>query len=159
MSERELDGETRKQRVDRELNELLGELRVALPGVQMLFAFLLTVPFYARFELLPRLSRGVFFATFVCTTIAAVFLIAPSSNHRLSFRARDKEQLLLRANWFAITGIAFLALAMCGVAFFITGFVLGDRWAPSAAGVTGTLIVATWCVPPLVRKIRNRGEV
>jgi hypothetical protein len=101
--------ETTKQRVDRELNELLGELRIALPGVQMLFAFLLTVSFYARFETLRGLFRAVFFGTFICTTVAAVCLIAPSSNHRISFRARDKERLLLRANRFAIAGMPIRA--------------------------------------------------
>jgi hypothetical protein len=152
------NGETTKQRVDRELGELLGELRIALPGVQMLFAFLLTVPFYARFQSLGQPFQSVFFGTFACTTVAAVFLIAPSSNHRLSFRAPDKERLLLRANRFAIVGIGFLAMAMCGVVFFIAGMVLGRAWAPVAAGATGALIVATWYVWPLVRKLENRGR-
>jgi hypothetical protein len=153
-----LNGETTKQRVDRELSELLGELRIALPGVQMLFAFLLTVPFYARFETLPGLFRAVFFVAFICTTIAAVFMIAPSSNHRISFRARDKERLLLRANRFAIVGIAFLAVAMCGVVFFIAGMVVGDAWAPVAAGGTGALILATWYIWPLIRKLGNSAR-
>jgi hypothetical protein len=150
--------ETRKQRVDRELNELLGELRIALPGVQMLFAFLLTVPFYARFETLAGPSRTVFFLTFVCTTTAAVFMIAPSSNHRISFRAQDKERLLFRANRFAIIGVAFLALAICGVMYFISGMVLGEGWAPYAAGATGTLITLTWYLAPLLRKFGPRSE-
>jgi hypothetical protein len=153
----EPSGETTKQRVDRELNELLGELRIALPGVQMLFAFLLTVPFYPRFDTLQEQYRSVFFGTFVCTTIAATFLIAPSSNHRISFRARDKERLLLRANRFAIVGIAFLAQAICGVVFFITGMVVGGAWAPVAAGATAMLIVATWYALPLIRKLRGRA--
>lgn len=151
-------GETRKQRVNRELTELIGELRVALPGVQMLFAFLLTVPFYGRFEVLTSLSRYVFFSTFTFTTIAAVFMIAPSSNHRISFRAEDKERLLLRANSFAIVGIAFLALAICGVMFFIAGMVLGQAWAPYSAGATAILIGLTWYLAPLVRKLGPRSE-
>jgi hypothetical protein len=155
MPSSDLDGETTKQRVDRELGELLGELRIALPGVQMLFAFLLTVPFYARFESLGEPFRSVFFGTFACTTVAAVFLIAPSSHHRLSFRAPNKERLLLRANRFAIVGIGFLAMAMCGVVFFIAGMVIGRAWAPAAAGGAGALIVATWYVWPLVRKLEN----
>jgi hypothetical protein len=154
----EPNDETRKQRVDRELNELLGELRIALPGVQMLFAFLLTVPFYARFETLTASSRGVFFSTFTFTTIAAVFMIAPSSNHRISFRAQDKERLLLRANRFAIVGVAFLALAICGVMYFIAGMVLGKEWAPFAAGATAVLIALTWYLAPLVRMLGRRSE-
>ena len=158
MPDAEPSAETRKQRVDRELNELLGELRIALPGVQMLFAFLLTVPFYARFETLTGSSRAVFFLTFTFTTIAAVFMIAPSSNHRISFRAQDKERLLLRANRFAIVGVAFLALAICGVMYFIAGMVLGQRWAAFAACTTATLIALTWYTAPLVRKLRRRDE-
>jgi Family of unknown function (DUF6328) len=154
----EPSSETRKQRVDRELNELLGELRIALPGVQMLFAFLLTVPFYARFETLNGFYRAVFFATFTCTTIAAVFMIAPSSNHRISFRAQDKERLLLRANSFAIVGVAFLALAICGVMYFIAGMVLGQGSAPYAAGATAALIALTWYLAPLLRKLGRRSE-
>jgi membrane-bound metal-dependent hydrolase YbcI (DUF457 family) len=154
MRDGERSVETTKQRVDRELAELLGELRVALPGVQMLFAFLLTVPFYARFETLERSSRTVFFATFACTTIAAVFMIAPSPNHRLAFRAQDKERLLLRANRFTIVGVAFLALAICGVMYFIAGAVLGPKWAPWTTGMVAALILLTWYLPPLVRAVR-----
>jgi hypothetical protein len=158
VPEAEADGETRKQRVDRELNELLGELRIALPGVQMLFAFLLTVPFYARFETLTASSRAVFFLTFIFTTIAAVFMIAPSSNHRISFRAQDKEGLLLRANTFAIVGVAFLALAICGVMYFIAGMVEGEAWAPYGAVATATLIALTWYLAPIARRLRQRNE-
>jgi hypothetical protein len=152
------DGETKKERVNRELNELLGELRIALPGVQMLFAFLLTVPFYARFESLNATSRGVFYATFTATTIAAVFMIAPSSNHRISFRARDKERLLFRANRFALVGLAFLALAICGVVFFISGMVLGNDTAPYASGAAAILIGLTWYLAPLRRKLGHGAE-
>jgi len=154
----EHERETHKERVDRELTELLGELRIALPGVQMLFAFLLTVPFYARFETLRPLTRDVFFLTFTCTTVAAIFMIAPSSNHRLYFRARDKESFLFRANRFAIVGIAFLALAIGGAMFMIASTIFGENWALSAAGATLALIVATWYVRPLLAKIENRGR-
>ncbi|HEV3189907.1 MAG TPA: DUF6328 family protein [Polyangiaceae bacterium] len=159
MTSDESSGETTKQRVDRELSELLGELRIALPGVQMLFAFLLTVPFYERFETLGPYVRLVFFGTFVCTAVAAVFLIAPSSNHRISFRAQDKEALLLRANRYAIVGLAFLALAICGAVFFITGMVVGGGlWAPVATATTAVLIASTWYLLPLIRKVGKRGD-
>jgi hypothetical protein len=147
--------ESKKERVNRELAELLGELKLALPGVQMLFAFLLTVPFYGRFETVSALTRAVFFATFACTTVAATFLIAPSSNHRILFRAPDKEGLLLRANRYAITGIAFLALSICGVAFFITEMVVGGVWPPVVTAVTAVLIGATWYHVPLVRRTQR----
>jgi hypothetical protein len=152
------EDETKKERVDRELNELLGELRIALPGVQMLFAFLLTVPFYARFETLDALARGVFYSTFAATGTAAIFMIAPSSNHRLSFRAKDKERLLFRANRFAIVGLACLALAICGVVFFISDMVLGHRMAPFASGAAAVLIGLTWYLAPLVRRLGHQGD-
>jgi ABC-type uncharacterized transport system YnjBCD permease subunit len=152
--EDEPDRETRKERVNREMTELLGELRVALPGVQMLFAFLLTVPFDPRFERLTTSQRKIFYLTFVCTTIASIFLIAPSSNHRLAFRAQDKERLLLRSNKFAIAGIVFLALAMGGATFLITEMILGRASAWAAVIATFTLIAATWYFIPLYRRVQ-----
>jgi hypothetical protein len=100
----------------------------------------------------------VFFLTFTFTTVAAVFMIAPSSNHRISFRAQDKERLLFRANRFAIVGLAFLALAICGVMYFIAGMILGPAWAPHATGATATLIALTWYLAPLIRKLGPRSE-
>ncbi len=150
----EPDRETRKERVNREMTELLNELRVALPGVQMLFAFLLTVPFSARFEKLTAAESKIFYVTFACTTIASIFLIAPSSNHRLAFRALDKERLLFRANRFAIGGIIFLALAMEGAVFLISEMVLGGAWAWAATMASFALILATWYFMPLLRKLQ-----
>lgn len=150
----EPDHETRKERVNREMIELLNELRVALPGVQMLFAFLVTVPFTARFEKLTAEESKIFYVTFACTTIASIFLIAPSSNHRLAFRAVDKERLLFRANRFAIAGLVFLALAMGGAVFLISEMVLGGEWAWGATIATFALISATWYFMPLLRKLQ-----
>ncbi|WP_394846030.1 DUF6328 family protein [Pendulispora brunnea] len=150
--------ESPHDRVNRELTELLSELRIALPGVQMLFAFLLTVPFHETFAKLSDFLRGVFFFTFVMTTVAGIFLIAPSSNHRIAFRAPDKERLLLRANGFAVIGIAFLALAICGAVFLISGMLVGERWAPWITLLPFLLIVATWYVVPLWRRARARAH-
>lgn len=106
--------EDQKERVDRELIELLNELRVALPGVQVLFAFLLTVPFTERFGRATALQRSVYFATLLLTTASSVLLIAPTPYHRLRFRAPDKEQLLFTSNRLAIVGLGLLASAMTG---------------------------------------------
>ena len=93
--------EDRKQRVDRELIELLNEIRVVLPGAQVLFAFPLSLPFLARFDLLTRVDRdanyAAYFAAFLCTAVGTVLLMAPSANHRLRLRERDKERMLF---WF-----------------------------------------------------------
>ena len=86
--------EDRKERVDRELIELLNELRVVLPGAQVLFAFLLVLPFTTRVEL-SALQRDVYFAAFLCTAFGTALLMAPSTNHRLRFREYDKERMLL----------------------------------------------------------------
>ncbi len=148
--------ETRKQRVDRELNELLGELRVALPGAQLLFTFLLTVPFTQRFVRTSQAYKNVFFATFCTTALATILLIAPSAHHRLSFRARDKEQLLFRANGLAIAGFVFLALSMGGVSFFVTGLAIGESFALPVAVGTLAVIAVVWYAVPIARRLMRK---
>jgi Family of unknown function (DUF6328) len=90
--------ETERQRVNRELIELLGELRIALPGVQVLFAFLLAVPFQARFVDATDFQRGVYFATLTLSALTSVLFIAPSALHRLNFRAVDKRRIVFASN-------------------------------------------------------------
>ena len=109
--------EDERERVNRELIELLNELRVALPGVQVLFAFLLTVPFSQGFHQVTRAQRGVYYGAFVSAALATALLIAPSSYHRIHFRRRDKERMLLTSNKLAISGMAFLALSVAGVVY------------------------------------------
>src|SRR5687767_5077601 len=98
--------ESEGQRVNRELLELLGELRVALPGVQVLFAFLLAVPFQARFADATTFQRDVYFATLVLSALASVLLIAPSALHRLNFRTVDKRRIVFLSNSLAVWGAA-----------------------------------------------------
>ena len=97
--------ESEEERHNRELIELLNELRVALPGVQVLFAFLLAVPFANGFPKLSALDRDVFFVAFIATALSTVCLIAPSSYHRLRWRQRDKERLLHISNVLTIIGL------------------------------------------------------
>src|SRR5213078_627471 len=118
-------GESKKERVDRELIELLGELRVALPGVQVLFAFLLVVPFNQRFATVTGFQEKVYFVTLLCTAAASAFLIAPSVHHRIAFRRQDKEWIVLTANRLAIIGLSFLAVAMTGVIMLVTDVLFG----------------------------------
>jgi len=150
--------EDRKERVDRELIELLNELRVAVPGIQVLFAFLLTVPFAFGFQSVTTFQRDVYFVTLVLTALAAAFLIAPSAQHRLLFRARDKEALLLRANVLAIAGLACLALAITGVVVLITNVVFDTAVTTIVfGGATAAVLLVLWYVVPLVRRAR-RGD-
>src|ERR1700751_1579847 len=107
--------ESGEERRNRELIELLNELRVALPGVQVLFAFLLAVPFANGFPKLGELYRHVFFVAFIATALSTVCLIAPSSYHRLRWRDHDKERMLVVSNWLTIAGLALLAVAITAV--------------------------------------------
>lgn len=115
--------ETAYERADRNLAELLQELRVALPGVQVVFGFLLTVPFTQRFERLNTFQRTLYFATLLCTALATALFVAPSANHRMLFRKRDKEYLLVIANRLTIAGLAAMALSMCGAILLISDVV------------------------------------
>src|SRR3954470_1919085 len=119
-SPEEHDDESRRERINRELIELLNELRVALPGVQVLFAFLLAVPFSNGYNRITEFEKSVFFLTLLATAVSTAFFIAPSAYHRFHFRNHEKEQLLFLANKFAIVGILFLALSMVGVIVMVT---------------------------------------
>ena len=119
------DDEQPEERLNRELIELLNELRVALPGVQVLFAFLLTVPFSDRFLTLTGSQRAIYFATFVGTTIATGLFMAPTAYHRIRFRQGDKERMLRTSNRFAIAGIAFLALSVTLAVVLTTDLMFG----------------------------------
>lgn len=135
--EQEKTGEDPQERTARELVELLQELRIVIPGVQVLFAFLLTVPFSQGFTKLDSLQRGVFFATLLCTAAATALLIAPSSHHRLLFRQGVREQRVQIGNILAILGLVFLVPAMVGVLFVITDLIFG-----MVAAIVTTVLVA-----------------
>ena len=94
------------------MGELLQEIRVAQTGTQILFAFLLGVPFTQRFEQITSFQRTVYYATLLSAAVASVFLIAPSAYHRINFRSEDKERLLLVSNRWAILGLAALSVAI-----------------------------------------------
>jgi uncharacterized protein DUF6328 len=150
--------ESEGERLDRNLGELLQELRVALPGVQVLFAFLLAVPFQQNFTKITSFQRDVYFATLLLTAISAVLLISPSAYHRLTFRYQQKRQLVFYSNRFAIVGLGFLALAMTGAIMLITDVLFGT----TATVVTTTATVAAfsffWFALPLRRRLSLRAE-
>jgi len=150
--------ETKKERVDRELIELLNELRVALPGVQVLFAFLLTVPFSQRFSQITAVQKDVYFATFISAAMATLFLIAPSANHRVQFRQDDKEALLLRSNWLAIMGTVFLATAVMGATFLITDILYGGLATTITTAILAGLLAWFWYGVPIFRRLTGPGE-
>jgi len=145
-----------KERRDRELIELLNELRVVLPGVQVLFAFLLTVPFSNGFSKMTDLQRDVYFVAFLATTIATILLIAPSTYHRLQFRQGDKERMLFTANRLAIWGTGFLAVAMASVVYVITDVLFHAAWAAAITGIIAAFGVTLWYGLPLYRRKQER---
>ena len=150
----ELTGEDPQERTARELIELLNELRVILPGVQVLFAFLLMVPFTQRFPDLDDLETGVFFMTLLCTAVATALLIAPSAHHRILWRGGVREQRLVLGNILTIAGLIFLLPAIVGVVFVITAFIFGLTAAVVVTGLLALFFVMLWFVFPL----RYRGK-
>jgi hypothetical protein len=148
--------ESKDERLDRELIEFLNELRVVLPGVQVLFAFLLTVPFANRFTAITNLQRQVFFVVFLCTTAATALLIAPSAYHRLRWREYDKEQMLRTSNRLAIGGMAFLSLALVGAAFLVTDLLFHPAAAALVTAAVAIFFAWFWWGLPLSRKLRDQ---
>jgi Na+/melibiose symporter-like transporter len=144
--------ESHEERINRELIELLNELRVALPGVQIMFAFLLAVPFTQRFANVTELQKDVFMAALLCTLAGTVFLIAPSAFHRIRFRDRDKEALLKSSNVFAIAGLVFLALGMTAVVFLVTDLLFKGLFTALVTAVTAALFAVVWFALPLIRE-------
>jgi hypothetical protein len=148
--------ETEAERADRNLTELLGELRVALPGVQVLFAFLLTVPFSQRFLSLTPTERAIFYVTLLLTAVATLLLIAPTAHHRVQFRQKQKEQIVEVSNRLVVAGLAFLALAMAGAVLLITLLLYGDDAAVAAAVAAMAFFGLVWFGWPLLRRLRAR---
>ena len=141
------------ERLDRELIELMNGLRVVLPGVQVLFAFLLTVPFTQAFGDTGSLDRAVYFAAFSCTTAASILLIAPSAYHRLRWRQHDKERLLRTANTFAIAGLGMLAAAITCTVFLVTDVLYSLEVAGGVTAVVGLALLWCWYALPLWRRL------
>ena len=144
--------ESRRERVNRELIELLNELRVALPGVQVLFAFLLAVPFSAGYEKTTSFQRAVFFVTLSATAMSTAFFIAPSAYHRIHFRNQEKEQILFTSNRFAIVGIFFLAVSMIGVIVLVADVVYSSTAVVVLGAAAVAVFIGLWFALPLVRR-------
>jgi len=153
-------GETEAQRLDRNLMELLQELRVAQTGIQILFAFLLTLPFSARFDQTTAFQRNLYVLTLLSAAGATALLIAPVSVHRFVFRLRKKEQLVRTANWLAHGGLAFLAVAVVTAVLLVLLEVMGTgaaRWYAAGAAVW---FLAFWYALPLwIRSSRHEDDL
>jgi uncharacterized protein involved in cysteine biosynthesis len=140
--------ESEEERVDRNLQEMLGELRVALPGVQVLFAFLLIAPLNQGFQQVTSFQKTIYFMTLLFTTASTVCLIAPTAHHRLEFRRQDKENIVRSGNRIVIVGLALLAVAMTGAVLFIADFLYGGSTVVlSAAGVAVAFVLLWYAIP------------
>ena len=151
-------GETREQRVDRELMELLQELRVALPGVQILFAFLLIVPFQETADATSDFQRYVYFLTLLAVSVATGLLIAPAAQHRVLFRQHDKEGLLRRSNRSAFAGLVALAVAIVAAVLLVTDVLFSRTQAWLTAGAVGALLVWWWIAVPLWQRAHDEQD-
>ena len=155
-SPKEHENEAEKQQ--RQLGELLQELRVALPGVQILVAFLLTIPFQARFTTITSFQKSVYFVTLLCSVASVAFLIAPSAYHRVLFHQGQRERLISYSNKMAVIGLALLAVAMTGVVLLITDRLYNGSIIWMAAGGAFILFATLWYLIPLGRRARINGD-
>jgi predicted membrane channel-forming protein YqfA (hemolysin III family) len=142
--------------LDRELIELLNELRVALPGVQVLFAFLLAVPFANGWQRVTEAQTWAYMVALVATMVGSILLIAPSAYHRLRWREGDKEQLLRTANRLAIAGTIFLAVGMTAALFLVTDIVFHWTFTIVLTTLVGLLFAWFWYGLPLARRLQRR---
>jgi hypothetical protein len=145
-------GESDNERLDRNLVELLQEVRVAQTGVQVLFAFLLTVPFSSRFEAVTGFQRAVYFAALVASAAASVLLIAPTAIHRVLFRLGQKEYMVDLSNRMAMAGLVATAIAMIAVMLLVSDVMFGAGVAVVIAMMTATAFGVVWAVVPLRRR-------
>jgi hypothetical protein len=151
-------GETRKERVDRELMELLNELRVALPGVQILFAFLLIVPFQQSIAETTGFQRDVYYLTLVAVCVATGLLIAPAAQHRVLFRQHDKEGLLHRSSRSAYAGLLALAVAIVSAVLLVTDVLYSRMHAWVTAAAVAALLTWWWIAVPFWQRAHNTQE-
>ena len=150
--------ESPKQRHDRELIELLNELRVALPGVQVLFAFMLTVPFASGWQRTSDFQRDVFFVAFIATAVSSALLIAPSAFHRLRWRVEDKGRIVSISNGLVIAGLLFLAISIVAVVLLVADYIFGRTTAIATTATIGAAFLALWYGLPLGRWLAGRSD-
>ncbi|MDP9845871.1 DUF6328 family protein [Streptosporangium lutulentum] len=155
-TERPEPGESPKERVDRELNELLQGLRVSATGVQVLFAFLLVLPFQSRFSEMGPLGHRLFFVALLSGALASVCFIAPAAQHRLLFRTSLKEKMLRRANRIGIVGLIFLMVSMATAVALVVETVIDDVAAVIFSGVVALTAAWLWLLQPIIDLHRLR---
>ena len=137
---------------DRQMMELLNELRVAMPGVQILFGFLLTVPFAQGFTRVTDFQKTVYFVTVLLVALSTACLIAPSTAHRVLFHQRQRPWLIENANKMLIGGAIFLAFALVGAVLLVTDYLFDSAVVVVVPLLLGAVIIGLWFVWPLLRR-------
>lgn len=152
MAHRVPHHETEKERLDRNLQELLGGLRVALPGIQVLFAFLLILPFQPGFAEVTDFQERTYFVALIATALSSVLLIAGPVRHRILFRRNAKDFVVFTASRLALIGLALLGVAILAVLLLVSDYLFGALTAAIVAGGIGASIVWIWFAAPLIRR-------
>jgi membrane-bound acyltransferase YfiQ involved in biofilm formation len=147
--------EDEQERLNRQMMELLNELRVAMPGVQVLFGFLLTVPFQQRFRQVTEFQETVYFATLIAAAVATAFLIAPSASHRVTFEAHEKPNIIHIGTAQMLVGLAALALAMNGAVLLVTDVLFDAGTVTVTIVLLATLYVTLWFGFGIVRRLQK----
>jgi hypothetical protein len=147
--------EEEQERLNRQMMELLNELRVAMPGVQILFGFLLTVPFQQRFSQVTDFQQTVYFVTLVTAAVAAAFLIAPSAYHRVMFEQQDKPNIIHIGTAQLLVGLAALAVAMNGAVLLVTDVLFAPGTVTVTVVLLATLYLTLWFGFGLVRRMKK----
>ena len=142
-------------RVDEKLDQLMQGMRVILPGVQFLFAFLLAVPFQQRWTKVPEGDRIAYGIALVATAAASILLIAPAAQHRLLFRDRQAERMLRRANWYGFAGVVLVAIAICASLFLVLDVVSGHTLALLVTSPIALAALWAWVVQPAITRERS----
>jgi hypothetical protein len=154
----EARNETEAERLDRNLIELLQELRVASIGVQFLFAFLLVVPFQQGWTHVTDFEERVYYVDLLLTAMAGICMMGPVARHRLRFRDQDKEWIVKSSHKYAIAGLVCLALAIGGTVFLISHVVFSTALAVVATSLILLSIAWIWFGAPLQRQLQGRGK-
>jgi hypothetical protein len=144
-----------QERLNRQMMELLNELRVAMPGVQILFGFLLTVPFQQRFSQVTDFQQTIYFATLVAASVAAAFLIAPSAYHRVMFEQQDKPNIIRIGTGQLLVGLVALAFAMNGAVLLVTDVLFQAPTVVVTVAALSTLYATLWFGFGLVRRMHK----
>jgi len=152
------DRSKEERKRDRQMIELLNELRVALPGVQILFAFLLTVPFSMRFTELTAFQRDVYYVTLLGTVFSTACFIAPTASHRMRFHQSERAWIVESAHQLTIAGLVFLTVALSGAVLLVTDIMFDGARVWIYSGVVLAVILVLWFVRPLTRHARGKSS-